>query len=158
MTNAELLARESIRHTMASYTMAGDRLRAEDFIAVFTEDAILETEGVPAQDAFRHAGRQAIHDWINRWRQRPREDAKPVHQASFVRHHLATSLIELVDGETANARTYWTAYTDIGPDHCGCYLDLFRKAGDRWLIAHRRIRLDWRSHDSLMFTAVARTS
>lgn len=158
MTHSELMARESIRHTMASYTMAGDRLRAEDFIAVFTADAILETEGVTVQDAFRHVGRQAIHDWIKRWRTRPAEGEKAVHQASFVRHHLATSLIELVDAETATARTYWTAYTDIGPDHCGCYLDLFRKAGERWLIAHRRIRLDWRSPDSLMFTAIARTS
>ena len=63
MTHSVLMAREGIRHTMASYSMAGDRLRAEDFTAVFTEDAILETEGVPAQDAFRHVGRQAIHDW-----------------------------------------------------------------------------------------------
>ena len=157
MTNSELLARECIRHTMASYTMAGDRLQTEEFIAVFTEDAILETEGVPERDAFRHAGRPAIHAWINRWRERPKADGKPVHQASFVRHHLSTSLIELVDEQTAKARTYWTAYTDIGPDHCGCYLDLFRKTGNRWLIAHRRIRLDWRSPDSTMFTAIART-
>jgi SnoaL-like domain len=158
MTNSELLARECIRHTMASYTMAGDRLQTEDFIAVFTEDAILETEGVPERDAFRHAGRPAIHAWINRWRERPEADGKPVHQASFVRHHLSTSLIELVDEQTAKARTYWTAYTDIGPDHCGCYLDLFRKTGNRWLIAHRRIRLDWRSPNSLMFSAIAITS
>jgi hypothetical protein len=157
MTERELLARECIRHTMASYTVAGDRLQAENFIAVFTADAILETEGVPAQDAFRFVGRQAIHDWIKRWHERPREAGKSVHQASFVRHHLSTSLIEFPDPDTATARTYWTAYTDIGPDHCGYYLDLFRKAEDRWLIAHRRIRLDWRSPDSRMFTAIART-
>lgn len=157
MTNTELLARESIRHTMASYTMAGDRLQTENFVAVFTDDAILETEGVPEQDAFRYVGRPAIHDWIRRWRERPISEGAPVHQASFVRHHLSTSLIEFVDPQTAKARTYWTAYTDIGPDHCGCYLDLFSRVGDRWLIAHRRIRLDWRSPDSLMFTAIART-
>ena len=71
MTNEELLAREGIRHTMACYTMAGDRLQTEDFIAVFTEDAILETDDVPEQDALRYVGRQAIHDWIKRWRDRP---------------------------------------------------------------------------------------
>ena len=158
MTQTELLARECIRHTMASYTMAGDRLQVDDFVAVFTEDAVLETDGVPAQDAFRHVGRQAIHDWMHRWRERPREGGGPVHQASFVRHHLATSLIEFGDPDTARVRTYWTAYTDIGPDHGGCYLDVFRKAGERWLIAHRRIRLDWRSPQSLMFTAIARTT
>ena len=158
MTNEELLARESIRHTMARYIMAGDRLQTEDFIAVFTEDAILETDDVPEQDALRYVGRQAIHDWIKRWRDRPRKDGKPVHDASFVRHHLSTSLIEFVDGETARARTYWTAYTDIGPDHGGYYLDLFRRTGDCWLIAHRRVRMDWRSPDSLMLGAVARSS
>ena len=158
MNESELLAREGIRHTMAIYTMAGDRLHVENFAAVFTDDAILETEGVPQRDAFRHVGRAAIHGWMNRWRGRPREGGESVHQASFVRHHLSTSLIEFLDQETARARTYWTAYTDIGPDHCGCYLDLFTKSGERWLIAHRRIRLDWRSPDSLMFTAIARTS
>ena len=40
MTIDELLARESIRQTMANYTMAGDRLRVDDFVAVFTDDAI----------------------------------------------------------------------------------------------------------------------
>jgi hypothetical protein len=158
MTNAQLLARESIRHTMASYTMAGDRLQTENFIAVFTEDAILETQGVPEHETVRYVGRPAIHDWIKRWRERPKDDGNSVHQASFVRHHLSTCLIDFVDQETANARTYWTVYTDIGPDHCGYYLDLFRKADHRWLIAHRKIRLDWRSPKSLMFTAMARTS
>ena len=51
MTLDELLARESIRNTMASYTLAGDRLRAEDFVATFTEDGVLESDGVPEQDA-----------------------------------------------------------------------------------------------------------
>ncbi len=39
--------------------------------------------------------------------------------------------------------------TDIGPDHSGTYNDLFRKVGGQWLIAHRKIRVDWRSPDSL---------
>jgi len=158
MTNAELLAREGIRHTMACYTMAGDRLHVEKFVAVFTEDAVLETEGVPEQDAFRYAGRAAIHGWISRWAARTRNDDSSVHQSTFLRHHLSTSLIEFVDQDTARARTYWTAYTDIGPDHCGYYLDLFRRSAERWLIAHRKIRLDWRSPQSLTMTAVARTS
>jgi hypothetical protein len=38
--------------------------------------------------------------------------------------------------------------TDIGPDHSGTYSDTFCARGRRWLITHRRIRLDWRSHDS----------
>ncbi len=157
MTERELLDREGIRHTMASYTMAGDRLDTESFVAVFTEDAILETEGVPESDAFRHEGRDAIRGWITRWRDTAVQQGTAVHKARFVRHHLATSLIEFEDPTLARARTYWTAYTDIGPDHCGCYLDRFRKMKEGWLIMHRRIRLDWRSPQSLMFDAVANT-
>lgn len=155
MNLEELLARESIRQTMASYTMAGDRLRVDDFVAVFTDDAILESEGVPETDAFRYEGRQAMREWFTRWK-KP-EGVPPTHQARFVRHHLSTSAIELKGSDTATARTYWVAYTDIGPDHGGYYVDTFRKIGERWLIAHRKVRLDWRSPQSLFTTAVTRS-
>jgi hypothetical protein len=154
MTLEELLAREAIRKTMAAYTAAGDRLKEEDFIAVFTPDAVLESEGVPAGDLFRHEGREAIRAWIRRWREPPL-GAPRTHQASFVRHHLSTCHIELTGADSARARTYWVAWTDIGPDHAGHYLDDFRKEGDRWLIRHRRIRRDWQAADSLFTNAVA---
>jgi ketosteroid isomerase-like protein len=156
MTLEELLDRESIRKTMASYTMAGDRLRVDDFVAVFTEDAVLESEGVPESDAFRYQGRQAMREWFTRW-SRPSEGEPRSQQATFVRHHLSTSQIELTGADTARARTYWVAYTDIGPDHCGYYLDQLRRVEDSWLIAHRKVRLDWRSPQSLFTTAVVRT-
>lgn len=153
MTLDELLAREGIRKTMANYTMAGDRLRVDEFAAVFTDDAILESEGVPEADAFRYVGKAAVRDWLSRWSRSPAA-AQRTHQASFVRHHLSTSQIEIASAETARARTYWVAYTDIGPDHAGYYLDSFRKVGDEWLIAHRRVRLDWRSSQSLFGGAI----
>src|ERR1700740_1504018 len=156
MTVEELLAREGVRQTMADYTMAGARLRIDDFVSVFTEDGILETDGVAEEDRFRYAGREAIRAWMNRWKT-PAGDA-PVHKSSFIRHHLATSQIELTGPETAKARTYWVAYTSIGPDHCGYYVDEFRKVGDQWLIAHRRIREDWRRPDSLYTSAVSKTA
>src|ERR1700761_8268242 len=148
MTLEEMLAREAIRKTMAAYTVAGDRLREEDFIAVFTRDAILESEGVPDSDLFRYEGRDAIRQWIGRWREPPKDVAR-THQATFVRHHLSTSHIELTSADTARARTYWVAWTDIGPDHAGHYLDEFRRNGERWLIHHRRIRRDWQATNSL---------
>jgi 3-phenylpropionate/cinnamic acid dioxygenase small subunit len=156
MTLDELLARESIRKTMANYTMAGDRLRVDDFTAVFTEDAVFESEGVPDTDAFHYEGRDAMREWLSRWT-RPGGAAQRTHQATFVRHHLSTSQIELTGAQTARARTYWVAYTDIGADHGGYYLDTFRKTGDEWLIAHRKVRMDWRSPESLFTTAIERT-
>ena len=153
MTLDEMLAREAIRQTIAAYTVAGDRLREEDFIAVFTEDAILESEGVPESDLFRYEGRAAIRAWIARWRSP--ETATRTHQASFVRHHLSTCHIELTGTGTARARTYWAAWTDIGPDHAGYYLDELHEQDGRWLIRHRRIRRDWQAANSLFAGAVA---
>jgi 3-phenylpropionate/cinnamic acid dioxygenase small subunit len=151
----ELLAREAIRHTMTRYTMAGDRLRTEEFIAVFTEDAVLASEGVAESDVFRHEGREAIRAWISRWGTQRGAGQTP--RATFVRHHLSTSLIELTSPDAARARTYWVAYTDIGADHCGYYVDVFKKTPAGWLIAERKVRLDWRSPNSLFTTAIKET-
>jgi len=149
----ELLDREGIRRTLANYTMSGDRLRVDEFIATFTEDAIFESEGVTTEKTFRYAGRDAIKAFISGWG-RGAHDAQPVHQARFVRHHLSTCQIDLTGQESARSRTYWVAYTNLGPDHCGYYLDEFRKVGGQWLIAHRKVREDWMAHDSLYMSAV----
>lgn len=158
MTLTEMLDREEIRRTMAQYTMAGDRLQLDEFLAVFTPDAVLESEGVAAEDRFRYEGLDQIRGWMQRWSEQSRDDTTRPHGATFVRHHLSTSQIELTGGESARARTYWTAYTDIGADHCGYYLDRFHKSGDQWLIAHRRVRIDWQSARSLFTGAVNHTS
>lgn len=157
MTLEELLAREAIRDTMAKYNTSGDRLKVEDYVSCFTEDGIMESEFVPEDKAFRYAGKAEIHAWQMRWLSRePGGDT--VHKASFIRHHLSTSKIDITGPDTAKARTYWVAWTDIGPDHAGYYLDLFRKVGEEWLIAHRRVRLDWESPDSLYMTAITNTN
>jgi hypothetical protein len=152
MTVDEFVARECIRQTMVNYTIAGDRLRTDDFIAVFTDDAVLESEGVAESDAFRYEGRHAIREWMQRWRAAPSEGSD--RRATFVRHHLSTSQVEFTGPDIARGRTYWVAYTDIGPDHCGYYIDEFRKTDQAWLIAHRKVRLDWRSPNSLFKTAI----
>jgi SnoaL-like domain len=151
----ELLDRESIRKTLAIYTMAGDRLRVDDFLATFTQDAIFESDGVAKEKAFRYVGRDEIRDFISSWGGGARE-ANPVHQARFIRHHLATSQIEFTGADTAKCRTYWVAYTNIGPDHCGYYVDAFRKIGDQWLIAHRKVREDWMAPNSLYASAIVK--
>lgn len=153
MTPEDLLAREAIRATMARYTTSGDRLRVEEFAAVFTADGVLQSEGVEPADTFRYEGREAIRGWLARWLT-PAAEVGATHQASFVRHHLSTCDIDLTSADTARARTYWVAWTDIGPDHAGYYLDSFRRVDGEWLIAHRKVRLDWRHPDSLFRTAV----
>ncbi|HUD29112.1 MAG TPA: nuclear transport factor 2 family protein, partial [Novosphingobium sp.] len=135
----ELLAREAIRDLIARYTVAGDRLRVDDFVACFTQDAVMESERVVPERLFRYEGSAAIRAWQERWL----AGDGGTHGATFVRHHLSTSKIDLTGTDTALGRTYWTAWTDIGPDHAGYYLDSFRKVEGEWLIAHRRVRLDW---------------
>lgn len=156
MTLQELLAREAIRDTLAKYNTSGDRLKAEDYAACFTEDGIIESERVSGENTFRYEGRAAIFAWQNRWRNRE-PGADMVHRATVVRHHLSTCRIELTGPDSARVRTYWAAWTDIGPDHAGYYLDEFRKVGEEWLIAHRRIRLDWQSPDGLMQASISNT-
>jgi 3-phenylpropionate/cinnamic acid dioxygenase small subunit len=156
MSIDELLARESIRDTMARYTIAGDRLKTDEFIATFTDDALFESDGVPERDAFRYQGKQAIREWIQRWLQPASSDAEAM-RATFVRHHLSTSQIELLGADSARARTYWVAHTDIGPDHSGYYLDTFNRVRGEWLIAHRKVRLDWRAPNSLFMSAIEQT-
>lgn len=156
MTNDEMLAREAIRATLAKYNIAGDRLQIDDYVACFTDDGIMEVQHRDPNSALRYEGREAIRAWQSRWRDRTASDV-PVHGASFVRHHLSTCHIELTGPDSASTRTYWVAWTDAGPDHAGMYLDEFRRVGEAWLIAHRRVREDWRSPHSLFGTAVTRT-
>jgi hypothetical protein len=157
MTVAELLAREAIRDTLARYNTAGDRLRIDEFAACFTLDGVIESESTPGEYLFRYAGRDEIRAWQARWRDRE-PSADTVHAARFVRHHLATSTIDFTGPAGAKVRTYWTAWTDIGPDHAGYYLDDFRQEGDAWLIARRRVRLDWQAPGSLFRSAIANTA
>ena len=157
MTLEELLAREAIRDTMAKYNTSGDRLKVDDYAACFTEDGIIESERAPGDYIFRYVGRAAIHAWQSRWLNRePGEDV--VHGASFVRHHLSTCKIDITGPTTATARTYWVAWTDIGPDHNGYYVDDFRKVGEEWLIARRRVRRDWSAEGSLFVSAIENTN
>src|SRR5579862_1783495 len=118
MTPEEMLAREAIRDTISRYTMAGDRLKVDDYVACFTEDGVMETQHPNPEFAFRYEGRAAILAWQSRWLERTRSGER-VHQASFVRHHLSTCQIDLIGADSAKARTYWVAWTDIGPDHAG---------------------------------------
>lgn len=157
MTLEDLLAREAIRDTMAKYNTSGDRLKVDDYASCFTEDGIIQSERAPGDFIFRYVGRETIRAWQNRWLHRESGD-DVVHGASFVRHHLSTSKINITSPTTATARTYWVAWTDIGPDHNGVYLDDFRKVGDEWLIALRRVRRDWSAPDSLFVTAIENTN
>lgn len=158
MTLDELLAREAIRHTLASYNVYGDRLKVEELAALFTVDALLEMDGAPGSEGWRFEGRDAIAGFFANMTKAPKpadrgneeNPAAPTGAGRpFVRHHLSTIQITLTGPETADVRSYFAVYTQIGPDHCGFYTDRLRREGDAWLITYRRPRVDWTSPQSI---------
>ncbi len=148
MTLDEVVARESIRQTIANYTVAGDTRTRELFHGQFAEDALFEFAGFAPLPGFRHEGIEAIRGMTAAWVKLPVEDPT-MRSASFIRHNLTTCDIRLTGPNTATARTYFVVFTDIGPDHAGVYADNLVRQGERWLFAHRRITLDWRSPESI---------
>ena len=138
----ELVAREAIRLTLSSYVICGDGGDKDGFLRCFTEDGILE------MDALLCEGRAALRKWLDS--SRPYGDNVVRPRAKIVRHHLTTSRIRFESAELAEGRTYFQTLTDIGLDHFGYYVDQFRNVDGEWLIAHRRVRLQWRAPDSFI--------
>lgn len=134
MTVDELLAREAIRHTLASYHVAGDGNDPDGYAGVFTDDGVVIAGGLEI------AGREQLRAW--------KAERVKTSTAEFVRHNLTTCRIELTGPGSANGRSYFVVFTDAGPDHCGTYDDVFRRVGDRWLIASRIVNTDWHSPSS----------
>lgn len=146
----ELAARESCRDALAQYTHSGDAFRLDDLAAAFTEDGILEVRGTdPVQ------GRPAIIERLGGGRGKSNEQMREELKASrkegvrrMVRHNIANVRFESVTPEEARVASYFTVVTENGLDHVGRYRDRLVPVGDRWLIAHRFVSVDWNAPDS----------
>jgi ketosteroid isomerase-like protein len=131
---AELAARESIRDLVARYNANGDSGRFDDMLALFAEDAVLElADGV-------HRGRAAIRAFFEGVA--TRTGSGQGRRAKFVRHMTATHQIDVLSEREARGRCYYAVLTDAGLDHWGRYVDEYRREGDRWLFARRKVTLD----------------
>ncbi len=152
MTVDEMLTREAIRDTLARCSLAGDRGQWDDYADCFAEEGVIQSEREDGEIALRFAGREAIRAWQKAWKSRaPGDGDRPrasFVQPSFIQHCLTTSQIDLTAPDRATVQTYWVVVTDVGADHAGYYLDEFERAGDRWLIAWRRVRKRWNAEDS----------
>lgn len=139
---ADLAAdRDAIRHLLACYTYSGDRGRIADLAACFASDGTLEFPGATA------CGPDQIVAALTTGPANP--------QRTFVRHHVTNPLIE-VDGNQAAARSYFTVYSNNGPDHAGTYNDRLVRTVQGWRFAHRQVRIDWQCNDSLFRPMVTR--
>jgi hypothetical protein len=140
VTNDQAAARAAIAATLAACTQAGDARKADAYAECFAEDGVLELDR-------RIEGRQAIRQWMTAPSVIPRAEGP---SPGYVSHHLTTCRIELTSDSTATVRTYWFVITAVGLDHSGYYDDRFRKAGEAWLLEHRRPRTLWTSPESLL--------
>ncbi len=147
MTLEDMLARESIRETIANYTIAGDTRDAALFNEQWADDALFEF-AFPPLPSFKCQGIAEIQARSATWTPFTKNTDPTMNSASFIRHNLTTCRIELTGKDTAKAKTYFIVITDIGPDHAGNYTDELVKKGDRWLFKYRRVDLVWRHPDS----------
>ena len=134
MSVEEMLAREEIRVLLATYHMGGDQGRLDRLASVFAPDGVLDGRVRcvgPAESERELSGRRTT------------ATTGPDRPMEFIRHNLTTSLVTFEDDKTARGRSYFLAVTNIGPDHSGVYNDRFEKRDGRWMIAERKVRIDW---------------
>ena len=171
MEHWELAARERCRDTLAQYTHAGDRFRLDEFVASFCEDGVLEIRGsepltgrAAIMERFRggiiprtgDSGRDSSVGEQDGAAAAPRDaessgDAAPPRR--IVRHNVDNVRFESVTPSEATVASYFTVFTQVGLDHLGRYRDHLVPVGERWLIAHRFVSVDWRAPGSLFAEA-----
>ena len=138
MTSDPTPARVQIQYTMAVYCNCVDSGDVEGVVSCFTEAGQLElSSGAKAN------GRAAIRAFYTPVIGPERPDRGPDGALPLLRHNLTTSRVELQDDNTAQGWTYFMSLTRHGLDHSGRYLDTFARDGARWLIADRRIVVEW---------------
>jgi hypothetical protein len=149
MTPEEHLAREAIRYTQSVYNSEGDRGRIDGLLSAFTDDGVLELErGVFSGKA---AIREGLSSGVEARRQAAGDAGRP---RGLLRHNLTTSRVEITGEATAEAWTYFFVVTSIGLDHSGVYIDRFRRTDERWLISHRRVKVEWEAENSTYFASL----
>jgi hypothetical protein len=131
----ELTARESIRDLVARYNANGDTGRFEQVLELFAPDAVMELDGGKTYAGIEEittiftGARDAFSGWEG-----------PV----YLRHFTATHQIDVIDGNSAKGRCYYTVYTSIGVDHWGRYVDEYGLVDGRWRFTRRKVTTDGR--------------
>lgn len=134
-------SRLDIIQLVARYTHNVDRGKADLVATMFAPDGRLATPKWEARGPTEIQER--LTDPALMLKRMPR----------FVRHHISSHLVELVDEDHATGRAYYMVITDIGPDHAGSYLDRYVRCDGIWHFEDRAVRLDWCSADSLFLVA-----
>ena len=128
----ELIARESIRDTIARYNANGDAGRIDEMVALFAPDASMESGGkwYQGRDGIRSIFTSAAGNFSK------------VPGFTHLRHSTTTLQIDVIDQAHARSRCYFFVMMDHGLDHWGRYLDEFGVLGGKWLFTKRRVLMD----------------
>ena len=142
MTLDDLLAREGIRDLVTRYNSYSDTGRFEPLLALFAENAVIETGDTDGEVAV-FAGRHNIEQIFTGAQRRVQAQIETV-GPTYVRHFTATHQIDLVDADHATGRCYFAVIVDSGLDHWGRYIDRYVRIEGEWRFEHRRVALDGR--------------
>ncbi|KMS63647.1 hypothetical protein FHS51_003715 [Sphingobium wenxiniae] len=137
MDQDEIVARLSIMDTLATYNLSGDAGLADRIAATFADDGVLDIGTRMFQ------GKEAI---LAFYRERQAVRLEDIRLARPARHFLSTSRIIVVASDDATAFSYFLLVRCGVNEQVGSYDDRFRRRPDgRWLIAHRKVDLNWSS-------------
>ena len=126
----------ALRDLARRYADACDRRSSEDFVGVFTADAVLHVVR-PGQAAVRlvgHAELAAVPERLRRW-------SATIHDVRGARYTIAGP--DAASG-AVDCRAHHLTHTPTGTeDHVMDirYVDEYRREGGRWAIAHRRVEV-----------------
>ena len=136
---------EAIRHTWRDYCI---RLDSADWSAlgdVFTEDAILEMEGldhlIEGLDGQYHGRQAIINDFYRQTGAVLPHGAKPL----FVTGHLSTNMQIELQGDEATTLAYFFEIVANDRVLIGTYQHRFRREADRWRFRFLRIAIRYRA-------------
>ena len=130
-----------IKEAIDSYGALYDAGRLDEFAELFAEDAVLDFDPDPGFFPLPARGRDTI---VGHMTDRYEEVKKTARR----RHVTSNVVFSHLDDYSAHTQSFLTV---ISVDHgatepvlraTGVYHDVFRKTGDRWLIAERRGVLD----------------
>jgi hypothetical protein len=134
--------REAIRETWLDYCTQIDIADMDGLGDVFTEDAVLELEGLARSLDGEYRGRRSIIDDFYAHTASP--EGAPG-STSAMTGHLSTNMRIDVDGDTATTLAYFFEIVDDSLALLGTYQHRLRRDPDRWRFSFLRIVVRYRA-------------
>ena len=142
---------ESIRHTWRDYCMRLDSGDIDGLADIFTEDAVLETDGfddfMPGLGGKYHGRKSIINDLYGR----AVAESSEAPNSIFTTGHLSTNMQIDLRGDEARTLAYWIeafampAGGDGSMWMTGTYQHRLRREADRWRFSFLRISVRYRA-------------